>query len=77
MSVAIAPNVTSSSVPHFLRAPTAKRLWELMLLNNQRLKGYVTYFDIQFVQKENAWFCWYVVDVEKVLLSGGDLNGDV
>lgn len=76
MSVAVAPNVSSSTVPYFLKAPTAKRLWELMILNNQKLKGYVTYFDIQYIEKESRWYCWYVVDIEKVIMVGGDLNGN-
>lgn len=49
-------------VPHFIKARTAKDLQQLMLKNNTRLKSYVQYFNIQYVESERAWFAWYFLD---------------
>ena len=48
-------------VPNFLRASTSSGLRRLMLLNNRKHKGFVKYFDIQWVEKESKWYAWYFV----------------
>ena len=48
-------------VPNFLRASSSAGLRRLMLLNNRKHKGFVKYFDIQWVSEENRWYAWYFV----------------
>lgn len=48
-------------VPNFIKASTASGLRRLMSRNSIRLKGFVQYFDIQYVQDEKAWYAWYFV----------------
>jgi len=50
-------------IPHYIKARTSDELMRLMFENNSRLKAFVNYFDIQFVEKEKAWFAWFYLDV--------------
>lgn len=52
-------------VPHYVKARTPDALIKAMLQNNMRLKAYVNYFDIQFVN--GSWYAWYLIDYTKVL----------
>lgn len=52
-------------VPHYVRAKTPDALIKAMLLNNTKLKAYVGYFDIQFVN--GYWYAWFTIDIEKML----------
>lgn len=48
-------------VPSYLRAQTVSGLRRLMLLNNKKHSGFVKYFDIQYIEKEDRWYCWYFI----------------
>ena len=48
-------------VPNFLRARSAAGLRRAMLINNTKQKGFVKYFDIQWISEEKAWFAWFFV----------------
>jgi len=65
-----------NTVPAFLKAKSAKGLQRIMLLNNQRHKGFVVYQDIQWNATDRSWYAWYYVtkDREEVdkTLSGSD-----
>lgn len=50
-------------VPHYIKARTPDALIRAMLANNVRLKSYVSYFDIQFVNGQ--WYAWYTIDIER------------
>jgi hypothetical protein len=50
-------------VPHYVRAKSPEGLIRAMLANNVKLKAYVGYFDIQFVN--GFWYAWFTVDIEK------------
>jgi hypothetical protein len=50
-------------VPHFIKARTPEALKRAMLDNNVRLKAFVGYFSIQFVN--GYWYAWYTIDIEK------------
>lgn len=48
--------------PHFIKASSAEKLQEALLMNNIRLKSEVKYFDIQFA--DGYWFAWYYDKVD-------------
>lgn len=48
-------------VPSFLRAQTPGGLRKAMLRVNAKHGGFVKYFDIQYVEKEDRWYAWYFV----------------
>lgn len=50
-------------VPHYVKAKSPDGLIRAMLANNVKLKAYVGYFDIQFVN--GYWYAWFTIDVEK------------
>lgn len=50
-------------VPHYVKARSPDGLIRAMLANNVRLKAYVSYTDIQFVN--GNWYAWYTIDIEK------------
>lgn len=52
-------------VPHYVRAKTPDALIKAMLANNVKLKAYVGYFDIQFVN--GYWYAWFTIDIEKMM----------
>lgn len=52
-------------VPHYVKAKTADGLIKAMLANNVKLKSFVGYFDIQFVN--GYWYAWFTVDLEKMM----------
>lgn len=50
--------VKNNLIPAFIKAQTPDLLRESMLLNNLRLKGFVTYQDIAQL-KDGSWIAWY------------------
>jgi len=48
-------------VPSFLRAKTPLGLRRAMLRTNAKHSGFVKYFDIQYIEKEDRWYAWYFV----------------
>ena len=62
-----------SSIPSYLSAGSATALRRLMLINNRKQKGFVRYFDIQYVAEEKRWYAWYIVKAGNELkLEGSD-----
>lgn len=59
----VAPNL--GVIPHFIYASSPKTLKSKMLRNNSKFGVYLTYFDIQFVEKENRWVAWFNVDIQR------------
>lgn len=57
-----------------MKASTARGLRRAMLSLNLKLRGQATFFDIQYVDSEKAWFAWYVDEVKPEEVLGGD-NG--
>lgn len=50
-------------VPHYVKAKSPDGLIRAMLANNVKLKAFVGYFDIQFVN--GFWYAWFTIDIEK------------
>lgn len=63
-------------VPNFLRASSSTGLRRLMLINNRKHKGFVKYFNIQWVDNEERWYAWYFVTEETAQLEQ-TLRGEV
>lgn len=51
-------------IPHFIKARTAQLLMRACFENNAKLKAYVPYFDIQYVEAERAWYAWYFLSLD-------------
>jgi hypothetical protein len=54
---------TALLVPHFVKARTAQGLVRACFENNSRLKAFVNYYSIQYVEKDKAWYAWFYLDV--------------
>lgn len=54
---------TTLLIPHFVKARTAQGLQRACFENNVRLKAYVNYFDIQWVESDKSWYAWYYITV--------------
>jgi hypothetical protein len=60
-----------ASLPHFLKAKSAAGLQREMLKNNTKLKCFVNYFNIQWVESEKTWYAWFFFEVtERVITEG-------
>jgi hypothetical protein len=55
---------TALLLPHFVKSKTARGLQRACLDNNLRLKAYVNYFDIQYVEAEKTWYAWYYLAID-------------
>ena len=54
---------TALLIPQFVKARTAQGLVRACFENNVRLKAFVNYFSIQYVEKDKAWYAWFYLDV--------------
>lgn len=61
------------NIPNFITAESPQGLRRKMLRNNIKWKGYVKYFNIQFVK--GKWVAWYVIGLEEsALQESEDIN---
>ena len=52
---------TALLVPHYVKARTADQLVRVCFENNARMKAFVNYHSIQFVN--GYWYAWFYMDV--------------
>lgn len=52
-----------TTVPNFVTARTANGLRRIMLRTNTRLKGFASFYSIQWVESEKRWYAWFLEDV--------------
>ncbi|RKZ91678.1 MAG: hypothetical protein DRQ40_09585 [Gammaproteobacteria bacterium] len=69
-------NPGPSTVPGFLKAKNPEKLRILMFKNNLKLRGFVTYRDIQWIDKEKMWYAWFDAPIDRVPLREGR-DGDI
>lgn len=50
-----------NDIPQFLSAGSPRGLRRLMFRNNLKHKGFVKYFDIQWVPGDKRWYAWFFV----------------
>jgi hypothetical protein len=58
----LAELVKTTHIPNYIVASSPQGLRRLMLKNNIRLGGFVSYYQITFA--EGKWFAWFLEDVQ-------------
>lgn len=60
MGITYSDSMGVLAAPKFLSATSPRMLRREMIKNNVRLKAYVLYTDIRYVESEGKWYAWYI-----------------